>query len=157
MQPWRDFWDGVASIFDLSGSRLREQMQDPPKRRYRTDAEALRHDRQMIERDGLYRLRDGTLPPMESTDGEKPQMNWSCVKQFVLETGELDVSAESELYKLGVRRNMEPGTYRWATFVEAATAIEAGMISNQRLVELVGDHGVAVWVWESSTTLVRGL
>jgi len=50
---WSAFWRGVASLFDLTGSAYRRDV-DAPQPPRRSDAEALAGDREAVDRDGWY-------------------------------------------------------------------------------------------------------
>lgn len=84
-------------------------------------------------------------------------MTWSCAKSFMLtdDSGPLLLSAESDLYKAGIRRNsIQEGTYRAAYYVDADSAPEAMLVSEQKLTDLLAPFGVAPWTYHSELTLV---
>lgn len=80
---------------------------------------------------------------------------WSCNKQFVIFSGVLDLATESAMYRHGVRRNIEPGTFRWSTYVDAPTSGDAAVKSREVLGKLYEPFGVKIMVTDSNTMLVR--
>jgi hypothetical protein len=79
---------------------------------------------------------------------EDRTMRWDTSQKFVLTKGEFDLEAESALYKEGVRREINAGSYRWACYVEAAHVLLAQSEAIVRLRRLVEPYGVEILVFD---------
>lgn len=78
-----------------------------------------------------------------------------CTKLFILDSGNFDLAAEVHLSGLGVKRTPEAGVYRYATEVEAETIGDAGIVSRDKLLEILRPYGVEIIITDSSTRLLR--
>jgi hypothetical protein len=82
--------------------------------------------------------------------------HFECRKVFFLDSGELNVAAESNLTKQRVTRTPEPGVYRFVTTVQAPTIADADLLARDRLLDLLRPYGVEIVVIEAETKRLEG-
>ncbi len=73
---------------------------------------------------------------------------WTTSQKFVVVDGEMGLEAESALYKMGVRREIHPGNFRYAAYVGAPTAVTAQACAQAMLLDRLRPYGLGVFVFD---------
>lgn len=89
------------------------------------------------------------------TEDDAPIRHWAVNQKFLLAEGTLDLQAESELYKRGVRREINAGCYRWACYVQETHILVAQGEALILLQRMLGEFGVTVSVFDMKAVAAR--